>query len=678
MNPYPPFAAREALTPFAVCAFASCTPFVFVLFLSCLLISSTTVRAQQWKPIDPSHLALNAPAVEKDADAEAIFWEVYLKDEWDGSYARQVLSHYLRIKIFNDRGIEKHGKVDLLYFGKVNIRDIAARTIKPDGTIVELKKDSIFDREIVRLSGLKFKSKSFAMPAVEPGSIIEYRWNEQRPFSLYTRLQFQREIPVQSVKYYIKPLSDIELAMRSVTFHAQATSFTKEKDGYVSTGQTNVPAFVEEPRMPPEDQVRSWMLLYYSKNEKIVPAKFWKEYGKSVYDSNKGLLKVNDEIRKAAADVIGEAPSPEQKLERILAFCRTRIKNVHDDMTTLSDEERKKLKENRSPADTIKRGYGHGKDIDLLFAAMAMAAGFEARIINLPDRNDIFFDPNIADDYFLNVYDIAVKVGEEWRFFDPSSRYVPLGMLRWQQEGQPALVADPKEPVFINTPISPAEKSLQKRSAKLHLREDGTLEGEVRIEYTGHFAAINKENHDEESASEREEHVRQTVQSRLGNVDVTDIKLEEVTDPFKPLIYSYKVRVPGFAERTGKRIFLQPAFFQKGIGPLFPTSDRRHDIYFHFPWMEEDNVTIDLPDGFALDNAESPASFNLGEVGRYEVNLAITQDKKTLVYKRNLKFSGLVFPKTTYQALKRAFDTMHQQDNHAVTLKQDVAAAVKQ
>jgi hypothetical protein len=669
MKLHPPFAIGAPFAPFAT--------FVFSLLLTCLSPSSTIAQVQQWKPIDPSHLSLKAPTVEKDVDAEAIFWEVYLKDESDGYDLRQVLSHYVRIKIFNERGIEKHGKVDLIYFGKVNIRDIAARTVKPDGTIVELKKDSIFDREIVRLSGLKFKSKSFVMPAVEPGSIIEYRWNEHRPFSFYTRLQLQREIPVQSVKYYIKPLSNIEWGMRSITFHAQATSFTKEKDGYVSTGQTNVPAFLEEPRMPPEDQVRSWMLLYYSKNEKIVPEKFWKEYGKSVYESNKGLLKVNDEVREAAATALGDASTAEQKLERILAFCRTQIKNVNDDTTTLSDEERKKLKENRSPADTLKRGYGRGNDIDMLFAALATAAGFEARIINLPDRSDIFFDPSVADDYFLNVYDIAVKVGEDWRFFAPSSRYVPLGMLSWQQEGQPALIADPKEPVFVKTPISPAEKSLQKRNARLRLREDGALEGEVRIEYTGHFAADKKEDHDEESASEREEQVRQTVRSRLGNVEVSDIRLEDVTDPFKPLVYSYKVRVPGFAERTGKRLFLQPAFFQKGIGPLFPTSNRRHDIYFHFPWTEEDDVTIDLPEGFALDNAESPASFNFGEVGKYEVNLAITKDKKTLVYKRKLKFSGLVFPKSSYESLKKAFDAMHQQDNHAVTLKQDVSAAVK-
>ena len=45
------------------------------------------------------------------------------------------------------------------------------------------------------------------MPSVEPGVIIEYRWKEIRPNQLANnvRLQFQREIPVQFVKYYLKP-----------------------------------------------------------------------------------------------------------------------------------------------------------------------------------------------------------------------------------------------------------------------------------------------------------------------------------------------------------------------------------------------------------------------------------------------------------------------------------------
>jgi hypothetical protein len=634
---------------------------------------------QAWKPIDPAHVALKAPVVDKDADAEAIFWEVYYKDEWDGSVPRKVFSHYVRIKVFTQRGVENHGKVDLFYSDRGAIRDIAARTIKPDGSVVEMKKDAVFDREIVRLSGLKVKAKSFALPALEPGVIVEYRWIEQRPLtSLYTRLHFQREIPVQAVKYYIKPLSDTTMGMRSMSFNCPNVPFVRERDGYFSVSFNNLPAFQEEPRMPPEDQVRSWMLLYYSDKDKITPEKFWKDHGKAVYEDNKGAMKVNDEVRRAAVEAIGDASAPEQKLERLVAFCRTKIKNVYDDTTVMSEQERKKLKDNRSPADTLKRGYGNGRDIDLLFAALAAAAGFETRLINLPDRGDMFFNPNLPDDYFLSVYDVAVKVGADWKFIDPSSNYVPFGMLRWQQEGQQALLADPKDPVFVNTPLSPAESSMEKRTAKLRLSEDGTLEGEARIEYTGHLAVEKKEDYDEESPAEREKRMHEALAKRISNAEIAEVKFENVTDPFKPLVISYKVRVQGYAERTGKRLFLQPGFFEKGVGPLFPTSERKHDVYFYYPWAEEDEVIIELPAGYALDNAEAPGDLAFGNLGHLKIQIGATNDQRTLRYKREFRFTGMLFPKASYPNLKRAFDAAHQVDNHTITLKQSTAAAEKQ
>jgi transglutaminase-like putative cysteine protease len=645
--------------------------------LLCLFSTAGFAQVQQWRPVDPANPALKNPSVEKDADAEALFWEVYMKDDW-GSEPKTTLYHYIQLKVFSERGVENHSKVDLIYFNRSSIRDIAGRTIKPDGTIVDLKKESVFDREIVRLSGVKVKAKSFAMPAVTPGSIIEYRWTEQRPARMYTRLQFQREFPIQKVVYYIRPLSDTTLAMRAINFHANPTPFKQESNGFHSTNLTNVPAFQEEPHMPPEDQVRPWTLLYYSASDQTDPAKFWKEYGKRTYGETKGKMKVNDEIRAATTEAVGDATTPEQKLERILGFCRTKIKNIFDDVSSLTEQDRARLKENNSPADTLKRGYGNGRDIDMLFAAMATAAGFETRVINLPDRGDIFFDQNIPDDYFLNVFDIAVKVGDSWKFFDPSSRYVSPGMLRWQQEAQNGLITDSKDPVFIKTPLSGPDRSKQKRTAKLQLTETGDLEGEVTLEYTGHFAVEKKEDYDEESPAEREKKLQNAIASRLAGAEITEIQIENVTDPFKPLICKYKVKVPAYAERTGKRLFLQPAFFQKGIGQMFAATARKHDVYFHFPWAEEDLVTIELPAGYKLDNAEAPGPLGLGDVGKYDVKLAVTTDQQTLVYQRNFQFQGIIFPKSTYPNLKAAFDTIHREDNHTVTLKQSpVTAAVK-
>jgi hypothetical protein len=646
-----------------------------------LVLPAAVFAGDDWRPVDAADLALKAPVVEKDADAEAIFWEVWLSDDVESGSPRTVLRHYVRIKVFTERGRESQSKIDIPFLSNWKIQDIAARTIKPDGSIVALKKEDVLERTIEKSNGRKIKAKSFAMPGVEPGAIIEYRWKEMRTDQLanYIRLYFQRDVPVQLVKYYIKPLSfpGFEYGMRAQTFNERASPFIKEKDGFYSVSMSNVPAFHEEPRMPPEDSVRPWMLVYYSKETKLEGEKYWQDYGKRTYEENKSRMKVSDEVKTTSAAAIAGASTPEERLEKLFEFCRSKIKNVNDDASGLTAEERAKLKGNKSPADTLKRGMGRGTDIDMLFASMAIAAGFDARLVNLSDRSDTFFDKGFPDDYFIQAYDIAVKVGDQWRFYDPASTYVPLGMLRWQEEAQEALLSDPREPIWLKTPLSPPEKSKVKRTAKLTLTDDGTLEGDAQIEYYGHLAVYRKEWDDDDSPAQREETLRETVRKQMSTADVSAIKIENVTDPLKPYIYNYHIRVPGYAQRTGKRLFLQPEFFQHGIEPLFSGSERKYPVYFNYPWSEEDEVTIELPAGFSLDNADAPPPFSAGPVSDYKPSIGITKDQRTMVYRRNFFFGGgntIMFPVGSYVRLKGYFDAVHQSDNHTVTLKQAAAA----
>jgi hypothetical protein len=638
--------------------------------------------ADDWKPLDPAVLALKAPVVEKDADAEAVLWDVRVRDEAEGGDPRTVLQHYLRIKVFTDRGRESQSKIDIIFGPSTRISEIAGRTIKPDGKIVELKREDIFERTIVKAGGKKVKAKSFAMPGVEPGSIIEYRYRETRNDQLanYIQLQLQRDIPIHLVRYHIKPLDSpyFPYSMRGQPFHCNNTPFEKEKDGSYTTSMSNVPAFHEEPHMPPEDEVRPWLLVYYAEDKKLTPEKFWLSYGKGAYEKHKPAMKVNDEVRKTTQSVIGDATTQEQKLERIYEFCRTKIKNISRKSSDVSAEEKKKLRtEIKTAADVLKRGMGNAEYIDFLFGAMATAAGMDARFVRLPNRGEIFFDSRFTDSYFLSTYDVAVKVENEWKFFDPGSTYVPFGMLNWEEEGTEALVCDPKESVFVRTYLSPPDKSREKRIAKLRLLEDGSIEGDIRVEFTGHFSTRWKLDNEEESTEEQEKGLKDAVIKRLGTAEVSNIKLENVADPEKPVAYSYHIVVPAYAQRTGKRLLLQPGFFQHGLGPMFPSGTRKHGIYFHYPWSEEDHVSVELPEGFALDNADSPAPISSGDVTKYEVKMGVEKASKTLHYSRAFFFGGagsIVFKATTYAALKKIFDAIHEGDDHTITLKQASAS----
>jgi hypothetical protein len=655
--------------------------FLFLPTLGCLLVCTSfgaRVSGDDWRPIDPAELALKTSTVEKDADAEALFWEVRVDD----SSEDLVLNHYIRIKIFTDRGKDTQSKVQIpfgKFFGEeIRIKDIAARTIKPDGTTIELKKEDVFETTQVKVTGAKVKVKSFAVPGIEPGAVIEYRWREVRLQTWANRmhLDYQRDVPVQRVTYHLKPSANVVGTFRVQMFNGTMPPAQKEKDGFYGFTLTNVPAFHEEPRMPPENQVREWLFVYYTRYEKIDPAQYWRDHAKWMYEQSKDALKINDEVRGAAAEAVGDADKPEEKIHRIFDYCRTKIKNSSDPTLGLTAEERAKLKENKTPSDTLKRGIGTGDDIDALFAALCISAGFEARLTAVSDRGRIFFRREFADSYFLRDLDVAVKVGDTWKFFSPASLYVPFGMLPWREEGLEALLADAKETTWIRTRQSLPDESLDKRTGKFTLSEDGTLEGDVKIEYAGHSGSEMKSLYDEKSESEREKDMIDELKSRLSTAELTNVHIENVTDRVKPFVFSYHIKVPGYAQRTGKRLFLQPGFFTRGEGPLFSTNERKNDIYFHYPWSEQDEITIELPAGFALDNADAPASIAPEMTQRIcgqTITMGISKDNRTLVYKRNFFFGGggnILFPVRSYAALKQLFDIAQKANDHTITLKQ--------
>lgn len=651
---------------------SSCRTILFIVVIGLLLAStgtswsSVSAGGEEWRPVDAAHLALKAPVVEPNADAEAIFWDIRIDD---GGANDLVLSHYVSIKIFTERGRDKHSKVDIPYAGRVKIKDVAARTIKPDGSIVELAKEDIVEKVIVKVSGLKLRTKTFAFQGIEPGAIIEYKWKEviSNASADDMRLQFQRDIPVQAVTYRIKPAGKSNFNIRN--YNMPRISFQKQKDGFQVATVKNMPAFREEPMMPPEDSVRSWAMVQYVNLLNLMGA--YPFLAAQVYWGSEPFMKVDKEIKQKASEIIAGITDQDEQLNKILDFCRTKIKNT-DDKDAFTEEQLEKLKDNKKPADTLKRGVGSSVDISLLFAALANAAGFDARIALLPDRGRRFFDRNVIIAGALRPEAIAVRQGENWKFYDLVSRYITPGMLRWQQEGVDGMIAD-SSPEWIKTPMTPPEKSKEKRIANLKLDENGTLEGDVTIEYTGHLGIERKLLNDEDSPVQREENLKEATKARLGSAELTSIVIENVADPAKPFIYRYHVRVPGYAQRTGKRMFVQPGFFHKGIEAMFSAGTRKFPIYFHFPWSEEDDITLTLPNGYALENADRPAPISAGPVSRHEVKLGVTNDQRTLQYNRLFYFGArdsILFPVETYQTIKRLFDEINRADNHMITLKQ--------
>jgi hypothetical protein len=652
--------------------FFSSRKFFVLLPVFCLLfLFSQTVSAQEWRPVTPQELALKAPVVEPDADAEAIFWEVRVDD--NATSEDLVMKHYVRVKIFNERGREKYSKIDIPYVKGMKIKDIMARVIKPDGTTVELNKNDVFDREIAKADNVKVKAKSFAVPNIEPGVIVEYRYQEiqRSSWANNMRMFFQHDIPIQNITYYFRPASNVKY----LTFNMSDNKFIKDKNGFYRATMENVPAIKEEPQMPPADEVRSWLLIYYWNDLKDTNADFWSKAGgviASVFEI-KDTLKPGKDLKTAATEITAGATTPDEQLAKLYEFCKKRVKNITYD-TTLTDEQKEEIKPSKSASDTYKKLQGTEGDINELFASLATSLGFEARLAFSGDRSQKFFNPRQAHVSFIHFSSVAVKVNGSWKYYDPGDAFVPNGMLAWNEENTSVLLLGYKDYITTEIPLSGTDKTFAKRTAKLKLLEDGTLEGTVKIEQTGQIAYSLRSDYYKKSANEREELLKNDVKKRISTADISEVSIENLMDAEKPLVFQYKIRVPNYAQKTGKRMFFQPGFFEYGTNPVFSTATRKYSIYFHYPWSEQDNIQIEYPKTFNLDSADSPGE--LGDpqrIGLLNIDIKADVNNAMLFYDRKFHFGGngkILFQPATYEPLKGLFDAFHKADTHTITLRQ--------
>lgn len=651
--------------------FISLRPAGLFMAASLMLLASLNSYSQKdWRPITPAELQQTAPKVEPDADAEAIFWEVRVDDS---DPADLVMKHYIRVKVFTERGREKYSKIDIPFATGTKVKDIQARVIKSDGSIVELAKSDVFDREIVKADKVKVKAKSFAVPNIEPGVIVEYRYQEivRNTWASNMRMLFQHDIPIQYIAYWFKPAADAKY----LTFNMKDNKFVKDKGGFYRAELSNVPAIRSEPLMPPEDQVRSWLVLYYWNDLKDSSSDFWSKAG-GVIAANyeiKDTLKPGKEIKAAAAQITNGATTPDEKLAKLYEFCKTRIKNITFD-PTLTDDQREEMKPNKSTEQTYRNMQGTQTDINELFASLSAGLGYETRLAFGGDRSQMFFNDKQAHVSFVHFSAIGVKVNGDWKYYDPGNPFVPYGMLAWEEEDSSVLLLGYKDFVTTRTPMSDIEESTAKRTGKFKLLEDGTLEGLVKIEYTGQLSYIYKTDNYKSSANKREEDLKDWVKARISTAEVSDISIENVTDPEKPFTYQYKVRVPNYAQKTGKRLFVQPGFFTYGTKPLFAAATRKYGIFFRYPWSEHDEVEISWPAGFELDSEDAPADLaDPSNIGSVKFDLMADRTNRVLRYVRKFHFGKggkVLFDSGVYGPVKGLFDEFHKADSHTITLRQ--------
>src|SRR6266699_6989798 len=230
---------------------------------------------------------------------------------------------YVRIKILKEEG-RKYADVEIPFFkGNGNIVNIHARTIRPDGSIANFE-GKAFDKSIMKAKGLKYMAKTFTLPDVQLGSILEYYYTLDLAeyFVFDSHWILRDELFTKSAKFSLKPyVSDYSnMHVRwSWQLLPSGTEAPKEGPDHIIRLQVqNIPAFQTEDFMPPENELKSRVDFTYTEDFDAKDAtQFWKSRGKKLNGFVEGFTGKSKAMEQAVAQIVLGNDSPDVKLQKI-------------------------------------------------------------------------------------------------------------------------------------------------------------------------------------------------------------------------------------------------------------------------------------------------------------------------------------------------------------------------
>ena len=645
-----------------------------VLGVAATLSGVPQASADDWRPITPEELKMTSELLAPGAPAIMLYHQV---DRDDSGRATSEFQ-YVRIKILTEEG-RKYADVEIPFEkNRFKVDGLSARTIHPDGSIVNFS-GKVFENTIVKSKTFKYVAKTFTMPDVSVGSIIEYRYhyNFQDNYIFDSRWIISSDLFTKESVFSLKPYNDDGYVLHwmwPAGLPQGAAEPKQDQRGVIRMTAPNVPAFQTEDYMPPENELKYRVVFVYNLGvPEMNVEKYWKQYDKKRYDAVEHFVGKHKEMEAAVAQIVSPGDAPEVKVQKIYSRVQL-VRNLDFEISkTEAEEKREKIKPADNVADVWKSGSGSGYDITWLFLGLVRAAGIEAHPCMISNRNEYFFRKERINSAELTSNVVLVKLNGKDLYADPGAAYTPFGLLPWSETGVTGLELDKDGGAWIQTNLPDSNASRIERSADLKLTQEGSLEGKLTITYSGLEASSRRteERHEDETGRKKylEDEVKESVP--VGTeVDLTN--KPDWTSSAITMVAVYDLKVPGWITGAGRRAFFPTGLFGADEKHMFEHSTRVYPIYFQYPFKKIDDLKVELPLGWQVGSVPKPID---QDAKAAEFSLKVEGDKGALHIHRELRSDLTLVGVNLYPVLRGFYQTVQSEDNQQVVLQPGNASA---
>jgi hypothetical protein len=557
-----------------------------------------------WPDITPQEKKL--VSVELDPKADIVILSntrrgkiLHQADDWVN-----VIEFHWRAKVLNEAG-KRFSEIHIPGSKNSRVTGIRARTIKADGTIVNLPEDQIFRKSTVIAVGYRRSEWVFNFPAVEPGAIVEYRYTRYDDFLAYID-PFYFEGPAVTLKAAVSQAIPDEMGYQILCSRCPQAVQPVVKpwvDGPARGKQysielSNLQGFGDEVMMPPRRDVsphlemvlQAWNGAFIESLGRVDDiftdwdsVARWAEF---TYD--KSAKELQPALRVLVNGWVEGIDDPREKLRAILRHIQNDFRYIAWDNVVGGT---------RAAGDIMKDLSADNEEKAVLTMAAIRMIGMDGHYALVSARNAGAINPSFFS--FSQFTHVVVALpdgagGFEW--LDPTVSYAPYGMLPWRDSGAKALLIQKGKGQLVDLP-GKVEASRTSYQVSVKPGEAGRGEMAIEAEYVREDAVDMRSELAPQGEKGRQDYLAEWLERRQPGATLTSWTVENLDKLDEPLRITMQATVPGIVTVADDIVLVKGCLLSCLSNNPVPQAARRYPLNLDRGWNVQETVVIQPPAG---------------------------------------------------------------------------------
>jgi hypothetical protein len=613
------------------------------------------------------------PDYSNETNAVILLDEITYTVAPDGS----AIEHHRHVlKILRPQG-RREGIVAVPFDKDTKILSMHVWSIGPDGHEYAVKDNemtehgygegNLFEDDKVRVA---------EPPARDPGGVVAYEYEQRtHPFLTEKTWFFQSTLPHLNQTFTLElPANYTYGTVWAHSKQAPPVDLEHQRWRWVMN-ETPAVDLRDVTLRPAAFSLEGRMTVHYAGPNIATPTEgTWKSIGEWYQSIAKDRFVATPEITAKASELTAGKTDFYDKIETVAEFVQKDVRYFAIEMGIGGYQP-------HFAGDIFHNRYGDCKDKATLLTSMLSTVGVHGALVMVDHRRGVIDPdaPSIVGDHMIAAIEIpkgytspklrsvvTAKTGRQYLIFDPTWEKTAFGQLEHNLQGGYGILMEGSDSQVIQFPVLSPDLNTIRRTATFQLQADGSLKGTVTEKRFGDLSENGRYLYTMGDVKQQTEYRDRVLGQDFTSFTVSDFKVQNIEALNKDLTTSYSIAADRFGKPTGPLLMIRPRVL--GSENLYTDHKKRHEVPINLDqtMLEQDDYTIELPSGFAVDEIPDPVKLDLG-FASYESTSSVKDN--VLHYTRTYTVREVTLPADKYPDVQKLAGVIAADEQRNAVLK---------